>query len=394
MRTPLAVVCALLATAAPVAAQPGSSLPPAPAPVPLPPPPDVGTAVDLSADYQRAFAALLASDFAGARAGFASIAAAATDPEMRGAARELARLADELAARQGRIVFGVDAKVPPGGGRFEEDHDEGRPGIIVTSTLASIYAGVVFSDLADTGDARAVTGIIVGTTGLGFLASLYGTRGRSINGGTAEAYSLGMLLGAGNGLLLASPLGADTSEAWNTTVLGSMAVVSGAGFYYGQTYKPTRGQVSFSGTLATMGIATVGLGLVIVQPDIDDPDPVLLAMTAGLDVGAVGGLVLGRDLTWSAGRARLVWLGALLGGLTGLAGGVLLFGDGESDEDGDTEARIAAGLTLAGAWGGLVLGARLTRNMKPDNRYRTSALDHVVPIALPHGAGLGLAGQF
>src|SRR5690606_25129463 len=134
-------------------------------------------------------------------------------------------------------------------------------------------------------------------------------------------------------------------EEWNVTVLGSAALVMGAGLYYGQTAKPTRGQVSFAGTMATMGLATVGLGLVIIQPDIDDGDSVLLAMAGGLDAGAAAGLVLGRDLTWSPGRARLIWLSALLGGLLGGATGILIFGDGES-EDGATEARIAATLTL------------------------------------------------
>ncbi len=399
-RTPLVALATLLLVASPVAAQPGAPAPaPAPSPPPGPPPPPEQERLpapppDVTAIYQHAFAALLANDLAAASAGFAAAAASATDPELRGAARELGRLADELAARQGRIVLGATTTTPPPHGD-REDPDEGRAGIIVTSTLASIYAGVVFSDLADTSDARAVTGIIVGTTGLGFLASLYGTRGRTISGGTAEAYSLGMLLGAANGLLLAEPFGASTSEQWQTTIFGGMALAAGAGFYYGHTRKPTRGQVSFAGTMATMGVATVGLGLIVTLPDIDDPDNVLIAMAGGLDAGAAAGLVLGRDLTWSAGRARLVWLGALLGGLGGLATGVLLFGDGESD-NGDTEARVAAGLTLGGAWGGLLLGARLTRNMRPDTRYRSlAALDHhVVPIAMPHGAGLGIAGRF
>lgn len=409
MRTPLAALAALLIVASPVAAQPGAGTPPpapapAPAPAPMPPPPpppDEPVAVDVArAAYDRAFAALLVNDLATARVGFAEAAATAADPELRGAARELARFADELAARQARIVLGPDTPTPlPSvglGDSSRDDPDEGRAGIIVTTTLASIYAGSVFADLADTGDARSITGIVVATTGLGFAASLYGTKGRTIYGGTAEAYSLGMLLGAGNGLLLANPLGAQTSEEWNVTVLGSAALVMGAGLYYGQTAKPTRGQVSFAGTMATMGLATVGLGLVIIQPDIEDEDGVLLAMAGGLDAGAAAGLVLGRDLTWSPGRARLIWLSALLGGLLGGATGVLLFGDGESD-DANTEGRIAASLTLGGAWGGLLLGAHVTRNMKPDARFRTTApLAHrqLVPIAVPHGAGVGYAGTW
>jgi hypothetical protein len=362
-------------------------------PVPEQPPPDVTVTIDPArATYDQAMAALLANDLTSAANGFSAAAGSAIDPELRGAARAMATFVAELSARHGRLLLG--AEITGTRDTTRDDPDEGRAGIVVTTTLASIYAGAVISDLADTGDARAITSMIVGTTSLGFAASLYGTKGRTIYGGTAEAYWLGMMLGAGNGLLLAEPAGAETSEEWNVTVLGSMALVSAAGFYYGQTAKPTRGQVSFAGTMATMGIATVGLGTVIVQPDIDSGDGLLLALAGGLDAGAAGGLVLGRNLDWSPGRARLVWLSALLGGLTGLAGAVLLYGDPDDDTDDDNNnARIAAGMVLAGAWGGLYLGAHFTRNMKPDARYRVAPaiVDHIVPIAVPHGGGVGYA---
>lgn len=376
----------LLATV-PAVAQPGASAPPLPgAPVAV---------FDEQAIYEQAFAALLASDFAAARGGFGAVVAQATDPERRGAAREMLRLIAELEARQGRLVFGAGgpgpgpvASPPPVNDR--DDPDEGRTGIIVSTTMASLYAGVVFSDLADTGDARAITGIITLTTAAGFLASLYGTRDRLIHGGTSEAYSLGLLVGAGNGLLLSSPLGAETSEQWQTAILGGMVLSAGAGFVYGQSVRPTRGQVSFAGTMATMGFATAGLGLVLTLPDVDG-DTILLTMAAGLDGGAAAGLYLGRNLTWSTGRARLAWLGALLGGLGGVATSVLLFGD----FDGDGQSRAAAGITLGGAWAGLGLAIHLTRNMRPDARYRTASTDGaIVPIALPHGGGLGYAGRF
>jgi hypothetical protein len=381
-----------LSSTIPAVAQPGP--PPAPlAPQPQPPP------IDAQALYDAAFAALLLNDLVNARAGFEAAQASAADPELRGAAREMLRLTDEVSRRQGRLVFGPGPgpgepnPLPPGNDR--DDPDEGRTGIIVSTTLASIYAGAVFADLADTGDARAITGIVTATTGLGFVLSLYGTRDRTNHGGTAEAYSLGMMIGAGNGLLLASPLGADTSEQWNTAILGGMALTAGAGFLYGQSVRPTRGQVSFAGTMATMGLVTTGLGLLVVLPDMD-ADSVLLTMAAGLDAGAAGGLYLGRNLTWSNGRGRLVWLSALLGGLGGVATSTLLFGGGDGDGDDDGEIRTSAAIVLAGAWGGLLLGIHATRNMRPDARYRVATGDDRVltPIALPGGAGLGYAGRF
>ncbi len=372
-------------------AQPGE-----PSPPPVQPPP---ITVDHAQLYESAFAHLLINDLVTAKRLFEE-ATTSPDPEVRGAARQMLRLTNELQARQGQLLFGTSpgpgtgpTPLPPVNDR--DDPDEGRTGIIVSTTLMSIYAGAVFSDLADTGDARAVTGIVTATTGIGFAASLYGTRGRTIHGGTAEAYSLGMMLGAGNGLLLASPLGADTSEQWNTTILGGVALTATAGFLYGQAVRPTRGQVSFAGTMASMGLVTTGLGLIVLLPDMD-ADSVLLTMAAGVDAGAAAGLYFGRNLTWSNGRARLVWLSALLGGMGGFAASILLFGDDDADGDSDTKARMSAAIVIGGAWGGLFLGAHATRNMKPDARYRvaTSSDRMLVPIALPGGAGLGYAGRF
>jgi hypothetical protein len=175
MRTPLIAIAALLAIAAPVAAQPGAPpVPPPPPPDGSMPPPDDAVMIDAArVAYQRGFAALLVNDFTTARASFAEAATTAVDPELRGAAREMGRLTDELAARRGRIVLDGAATGMPALGTADstrDDPDEGRAGIIVTTTLASIYAGAVVADLADTGDARAITGIVVATTGVGFAA--------------------------------------------------------------------------------------------------------------------------------------------------------------------------------------------------------------------------------
>ena len=59
------------------------------------------------ATYREGYAALVAGDFTTARAKLGVVAETAVDPELRGAARELARLADELGARQARLVFGA-----------------------------------------------------------------------------------------------------------------------------------------------------------------------------------------------------------------------------------------------------------------------------------------------
>lgn len=391
----LACLCAgLVLGIAPVVAQPGQPgqptvppsppVPPTPAEVEVPPPDPEPTAPAASADadYQAGYQLLVAGDFAGAAARLREVAARAVDPELRGAARALADLADAYAAKQARLLFGAAAAAAGG----EEDPNDGRTSFVVSTTLASIYTGVVAIDLADA-DVRGGAAILLGATALGLTGSLFGTRGRRISGGAAEAYSTGMLVGLANGLLLAEPLGADGSEPFQVAALGGLALGGITGLLYGDRVQPTRGQMSFVGTLATLGFATAGLGLVVTAPDIE-ADTVLVTMAAGIDLGAAAGLVLGRDLTWSSGRARLVWLGALVGGLGGLGGSLLVAGD-------DVGGRTTAGATLAGTWGGFALATYLTRDMRPDRRFLGAPpAVMLAPLAVPRGAGFGLTGSF
>lgn len=387
-----AVFAGLVVGLAAASAQPAQPAPPptagAPAPATMRPPTDELPAPPpvedpAQATYREGYAALVAGDFTTARAKLSTAAETAVDPELRGAARELARLADELGARQARLVFGAAAPADDGA----EDPADGRTSFVATTTLASLYAGVVLIDITDTDSVRTGAALILGATAAGFLGSFYGSRGRSISGGMAEGYSTGLLIGTANGLLLADPLGAETSEAFQASVLAGMVIGAGGGLLYGDAARPTRGQMSFVGTLATLGIASAGLGLVVANPDVSS-DTVLYTMTAGLDLGAAAGLVMGKDLTWSSARARLVWLGALLGGVAGFGGSLLIGGNDGGD------ARAAAGLTLAGTWGGFALASHLTRDMRPDRRYRAAPMVQLAPMGVPRGAGLGVAGEF
>jgi len=207
--------------------------------------------------------------------------------------------------------------------------------------------------MPDTMPVRGGAALILGSTAAGFLGSFFGSRASNRRCVMAEGYSNGMLIGTANGLLLAEPLGADTSEQFQVSVIGGMALGAGAGMLYADAVRPTRGQMSFVGTLATLGVATSGLGLILTNPDIS-VDTVLYTMTAGLDVGTAAGVVLGTHLTWSSGRARLVWQGALLGGVASFGGSLLIAGEGTWR----TVAIATAGITLAGVWGGFALAAR------------------------------------
>src|ERR1044071_1876231 len=100
----------------------------------------------------------------------------------------------------------------------------------------------------------------MGSTAGGVLGSLYGTRGRTMTGGMADAWRLGLFAGVGNALLLSGPLGlydsdTNTSEKVNSFVLASGWGAAVAGLLIADNIKPTRGQVTIVETFGMMGVA-------------------------------------------------------------------------------------------------------------------------------------------
>jgi hypothetical protein len=386
------VVAALLLGATPVLAQPDAA------------PPPVAPVGD--AEFKAAFDAMTRGDFATAAAGFRTVAQLAADPELRGAAIQLGRLADEYARRGGRLSFdaGPGARLPGGPLRTREvvneddEPDGGRTTFIVTTTLASLYTGVVAIDLTNTDDIRGGTLLVMGSTAAGLVGSIYGTKGRPMTGGMADAYGLGMMVGVGNALFLSGPIGLfdsgvnNQSEKIQLFVLGSAWGGATAGLLAADAIKPTRAQVSVAGTIGVMGLASTLLGLAMIQPDDLDGDTFLLITAAGLDVGLGAGAAFASKLDWSLNRARLVGLSAFLGALAGGGTSLLLIGEDGNENSG----RLAAGITLAGLWGGFALGAHLTSDMAPDYRFRrhTGTNAMLAPTPMKNGAGLSLVGTF
>jgi hypothetical protein len=193
--------------------------------------------------------------------------------------------------------------------------------------------------------------------------------------------------------LLSVPLGLnEDTENMQLFALGSMVVGGAAGMYLGDQVNPTRAQVSLTGTMSMMGLATVGLGIGIVQPDDLDEDTLLVLLAAGLDVGMLAGISLAPKIDWSTSRARLVTLGSFVGAVAGFAGAALITGAEDPDDD---TARLWSAAVLGGAWGGLGLAWHLTRKMAPDPRFRTEgATTTVSPTMIRDAPGLAGLGTF
>ena len=375
----------LIGGAPSIQAQPGDTPPGDPAAPPHHPPPAPG---DLAVQaYNTAYELLVAGDLGTAAARLDDVAARASDPDLANRARELARLARALIARGVTFtVKGAEASTPD-----SDDKVDGRTSFIVWSTFFGLYGGIVLSDDANIQDFRAGILTVTATTAAGLFGSYAATRGRTMTGSMADAYSLGMLEGVANAALLVDPVGlGHSSEQIQTTILISGALGGAAGLGYGVTFKPTRGQVAFAGTLSVLGAASTGLGIGVAQPSLD-ADAWLVAITAGTDLGLAGGLGLGRNLAWSVSRGRIVQLGVLLGGLTGLAAGALINGD----QGGSSAGRTFSATTLGGLWAGFAVAVKATGDMQPDRQYAApQPTTQLVPMPLRGGAGLGMVGSF
>ncbi len=405
MRRLIAIaIGALLASAVPTsaAAQPGTdpAQPPPTTPAAAPPrspePPPVRDGSAAQTAYNRAFTAMLRGDLDTAITGFRAAASQSPDPRTRAAAKELLRLALQMKQRGIRVNAPALTISPRDSRRAEEDRVAGRTTLIISSTMASVWAGAVLIDLLNVGDDfRPSVALITGTTAAGVLASYYGSKGRTITEGMADSYTLGLTLGLGNGLLLTSPLGfTDSSAEVQTFAFASLVAGGTAGLLLGDSVRPTRGQVSFVNTTSILGVASTFLGLAIVQPNDLDPDTWLLLTAGGLDVGAGAGMAMAKDLDWSLARARLVGLGAFLGAFAGWATGALLTG---ASFDGDNDGRMWASTTLIGMWGGVGLTWHLTRNMRPDWRQSDKAARQptiVTPTVIGTTPGMAVAGSF
>lgn len=375
--------------------------------------------VDPRAQYEDAYQAMVNGEFGRAASGFAAAAAMTDDPELRSAANQLSRLASDLATRNARLMFGTPALSAPRGAAAyppsagdepprveagsniavsEDDaRDGGRSTFVATTTIASLYTGVVLLDLLDIDDVRTGTLIVMGTTAAGVIGSIYGTKGRTMTGAMADSWSLGLTVGAANALLLSSPVGLtdgnNVSEKIQTTTILSAWGVATAGLLFADHYRPTRAQVSVTGTFGMMGVATTLLSLAIIQPDNLTGDASLTLTAVGLNASLVAGGVFASKLDWSQSRARYVGLSALLGGLAGIGSSLLLF----ADAGGGNVARLAAGITLGGMWGGFALGTHLTRDMAPDYRFRIkpmTAQTTVAPTRINEAPGLAVVGAF
>ena len=279
---------------------------------------------------------------------------------------------------------------------YQPSYVAGRTRVIVSSTLASFVAGLQLPDILQVQDLRAgATGVFV-TTAAGFLASTLAVKDRKITEAMADAYDLGLLLGAANGGLLAGAA-TDDERTISGAMLGGMTLGGFAGMSIARQLNPTRGQVGFVALTSKMGMASAAFGLGLGGQAMDD-DNSLGALVAGMDIGAVAGLAVAPRIKWSLSRTRLVGLGSFLGALAGwsaaavISGGDITQVNGKGQIQDSTSQAMAAG-ALLGMWGGFGITSKLTSKMPVSSRYQGKKTI-ISPTQVKGGLGLSLSGVF
>jgi hypothetical protein len=166
-----------------------------------------------------------------------------------------------------------------------------------------------------------------------------------------------------------------SEEVLGTLLLGGTAGAV-AGLALGKTLDLTEGQSLFATNVALLGLGTSLIVGTMMDRDEDGEveDGQMTAMVAGIDGGAIGGLLLAPRIKWSRGRARFVGAATLVGTfLGGMIGGLIATKE-EVDETGfessTTDPDIAAASLLVGMWGGFAGGVALSTGWSPDKRYR------------------------
>jgi hypothetical protein len=205
---------------------------------------------------------------------------------------------------------------------------------------------------------------LAGGGGIGYLL----TQKYKVDSGAAHSTTLGMALGIANGALLIEPTGWTRSESvLNLLFLGS-AIGATGGFIYGQSAKLTSGQSMFVANLTLLGTATAALGAISGSTDGEFGNPENVALTVGIDGGAILGAVIAPHLDWSPKRARTVFAASVIGAFVGgmFAGLLAKPADGGAS---DANGNIVTGTMTAGMWGGFGLGIMMTRDTNPDPKF-------------------------
>jgi hypothetical protein len=399
--------------------------------VPAADPPEV---VDL---FEDSIDALIRGDFATAEKGFAEVAERSVEEERRAAAAELARQArkrfqpaEEEKKRAGSarvsyltstLIVGLNYgwMVPV---ILDIDDTRAFVGVSLLTASAAFAAPYLLTRGEHISRGMATLGGAGSYLGVGHGALLYGlfagkdrfggdkqtramlatmlassiaegsagymwAKRNQISGGHALTMTTGSLWGVAYAAGLNAAIGGE--DANFRLLMGSMLTGTAAGVvgghYYAENRKPATGDTWLLNYAGLLGVYTAFSPIIISELDsLRGGSAIILG---GATAGLLAGDFLVKDNDYSGGRAGIIILGSLAGGLLGAGGAFLI-----APDDADTEKWIWPG-SAAGAIGGLAVMLKVIEpKATPDD---SGTAMYISPTFGPNGhTGLGLAGSF
>jgi len=317
-------------------------------------------------EYTRARAELIEGRFAVAARLFRQLAETTTDELDRRLALEQAELAAEWANRK-VLIAQPDRDHVDTSTSSRRTTDE----ISILYTNAAVYGLGTGLTLATLTEPNTAAGAILPALGLAGAAvgavGIVDQSSRSFAYGVPQSIVSGMYIGLEEGLtwVLWNQARANQESQWETsavsTLIWSSATAGAAiGGVVGTLRGTTPGRASFVGSTALWTGAIAGLtAAAVTKTDDTRDDHGMLAAAIGVSAGALGGMVTAGPVSPSIARVRLLDLGAVGGGLVG-AGLYWAAADSAADP-----RATAASLSL-GIGAGLGVAWMATRGMARD----------------------------
>jgi hypothetical protein len=225
--------------------------------------------------------------------------------------------------------------------------------LIGTSVAGGLIGSVALGVLEDDRTSRAGLGFL-GGIGLGFAGGYFGIPDR-IEVGTSSYILTASAIGAAEAGLVAS-LFDEGAEVTGPVAIGGMAAGAIFASLTASRFRFDAGDAALLNSGALWGAIGGGLFAAVFEfrPRVGEA-----LVLGGMNLGIVGGVLLGGQLDYSRRHVALIDLAGLAGmGLSVAALSVI-----DRSGDGDTATERTAHFALGGMAGGLALGALLTRNL-------------------------------
>jgi hypothetical protein len=271
-------------------------------------------------------------------------------------AATVARLCGEILATPS-----VAAAAPPPS-RFRAGERNGRPAIVIASSLYGIWLGIATDVMLATDDVRgAIVAPMLGM-GAGLGLSLLATSDYPIENGQAWTIITGYDYGSINGALWAGGLDLSAKGVVGTALATGLSA-SAIGLLVADKARPRQGDIEVVRSGLLWGTITGMLTMAAVN--VDSEKTFLRGTGVAMDLGFLAGLALAASFDVSRNRDLLIDAGAAGGGFLG-------FGITWLIEAGpNASGRAIAGGTLAGIFAGLGTMIYLTRHMDDDDDDHT-----------------------